>query len=59
MIAGINETKTLTKHVSYKCSCRFDGEKIIQINDGIMINVNISVKNVMYMKKLCLKSCYM
>ena len=57
MIAGINETKTLTKHVSYKCSCRFDGEKIIQINDGIMINVNISVKNVMYMKKLCLKSC--
>ena len=27
MVASINESKTLTKHVSYKCKCRFDGEK--------------------------------
>ena len=27
MITGINESKTLTKHISCKCKCRFDGEK--------------------------------
>ena len=27
MIAGINELKTLTKHISYKCKCRFDERK--------------------------------
>ena len=26
MITGINESKTLTKHISCKCKCRFDGE---------------------------------
>ena len=27
MITGINESKTLTKHVSCECKCRFDGKK--------------------------------
>ena len=27
MITGINESKTLTKHVSYECKCKFDGRK--------------------------------
>ena len=27
-------------------------EIVIQINGGIMINVNVSVKNVMYVKKI-------
>ena len=27
MITGISESKTLTKHISCKCKCRFDGEK--------------------------------
>ena len=27
MVAGINESKTLTKHTSCKCKCRFDGKK--------------------------------
>ena len=27
IITGINESKTLTKHISCKCKCRFDGEK--------------------------------
>ena len=27
MITGINEIKTLTKHVSCKCKCKFDGRK--------------------------------
>ena len=27
MITGINEWKTLTKHISCKCKCKFDGRK--------------------------------
>ena len=27
MIAGINESKTLTQHISCKCKCKFDGRK--------------------------------
>ena len=27
MITGINESKTLAKHTSCKCKCRFDGKK--------------------------------
>ena len=30
------------------------GEIVIQINGGIMVNVDVSVKNVMYMKKIML-----
>ena len=26
MIKGINESKTLTKHISCECKCRFDGK---------------------------------
>ena len=38
MITEINDSKTLAKHISCKCKCRFDGKNIIQINDGILIN---------------------
>ena len=27
MITGINESKTLTKHISRKCKCKLDGRK--------------------------------
>ena len=27
MIAGINESKTLTKHISWECKCKFDTRK--------------------------------
>ena len=27
MIAGINESKTLPKHISCECKCKFDGRK--------------------------------
>ena len=27
LIKGINESKTLTKHISCKCRCKFDGRK--------------------------------
>ena len=28
MITGINELKTLTKHISCKCKCGFDGKNV-------------------------------
>ena len=27
IIKGINESKTLTKHISCECKCKFDGRK--------------------------------
>ena len=27
MITGISESKTLTKHISCKCQCKFDSRK--------------------------------
>ena len=51
MITGINESKILTKHISCECESKFDGKNVIQINSGITINVDVSVKN-MYMKKI-------
>ena len=27
MVAGINESETLTKHISCKCKCKLDGRK--------------------------------
>ena len=38
MITGINESKTLTKHISFEC--------------GIMINVDASAKTFMCVKKI-------
>ena len=44
MIAGINESKTLTKHVSCKSKCKFDSRNVIQIKSGIAINGGACVK---------------
>ena len=43
--------KTLTKHLSCECKCRFDGKNEIQINGEITINVDVSVEKFMYVKK--------
>ena len=48
-ITGINKSKILTKHVS--CECNLMVENVIQIKNVIMINVDVSVKNI-YMKKI-------
>ena len=50
-ITGINETRTLKKHISCDRKCKFDVGKCNSINGGIMINVDVSVKNAMYVKK--------
>ena len=52
MIAGRYESKILTKDISCDCKCRFDGKHVFQINGGVIINVDVSVKNVMYVKKI-------
>ena len=52
MITGINESKTLTKDISRECKSKFDGKKVIQINGGIMINVDVNVKIIIYVKKI-------
>ena len=43
MITGINQSKTLTKHISCEFKCRFEGKNVIQINGGMTINVDVSV----------------
>ena len=51
MIKEINESKESTKHLSYNVNVDLMQENIIQINDGIMINVNVIAKIIMYAKK--------
>ena len=50
MITGINESKTLTKHISCECKCKFDGRKCNL--DQWWNNVDVIVKNAMYVKKI-------
>ena len=52
MITGINESKTLTKHISCEFKCKFDEQNVIQINGGITINTDMSVKRTMYVKNI-------
>ena len=43
MITKINVSRTLTKHISCKCKCKFDGKNITKIKNGITVNINVSV----------------
>ena len=52
LITGINESKTLTKHISCKCNVNLMEQNVSQINDGITINVDVNVKNTIYVKKI-------
>ena len=52
MIPGINESKTLTNHISCECKCKFDGKNVIQISAEIRINVYVSVRIIIYVKKI-------
>ena len=42
----------LTKDISCECQCKFNGKNVIQIKNGITINVNASFKNIIYVKKI-------
>ena len=55
MITRINESKILTKHVLYlqaNVNVNLMEENVIQNNDEITVNIDVSVKNVMYVKKI-------
>ena len=52
MITGINESKTFTKYIPCTCKCKLVKENVIQINGGITINVDVSVKNIIYARKI-------
>ena len=47
-----SESKISTKDISWEYKCKCDGKNLNQINDGITINVYVSVKNIMYVKKV-------
>ena len=51
MITGINEPET-TKHISCKCKCKLDRANCNSNNGGITINVDVSVKSIIYVKKI-------
>ena len=52
IITGINESKTLIKHISCNIDVDLMEENVIHMNSRIKINVDDSVTNVMYMKKI-------
>ena len=52
MITGINESKTLTKHISTTANVNLMKQNVSEINGRITINVDVSVKNIIYLKKI-------
>ena len=52
MITAINESKTLTKRLSCELNVGLMEKNVIQINGGITINVDVSVKKIMHVKKI-------
>ena len=42
----MNESKTLANRISCECKCILMQQNLIQIIDGITVNVNVSVKNI-------------
>ena len=56
MIAGISESKTLTKHVSCICKSKFYSRKLIQIKSRMSLWVQWSERT---SKRSYLEACYM
>ena len=63
MITRINESKTLTKHMSYECKCKFDGRKYNSNqkwnNNKCRCEYKCLKEHHMCGKRLYLESCYM
>ena len=57
IITGINKPKISKIYISRKCKVNLMEENVIQIKRGIMINVDVSVKKIIDVKRLCLESC--
>ena len=62
MITGINELKTLTKHISCECKCKFDGRKCNSDQKWNSNKYRCKCKNLkerhLCKKRLCSESCY-
>ena len=52
MIAGINESKILTKYISCECKCRYDGRKRNSDQRWNIDKCRCECKNVVYVKKI-------
>ena len=52
MITGIDKSKTLTKHISCECKCKFDGRKYNSDQWWNDHNADVSLKNVIYLKNI-------
>ena len=52
MISRINELKTLTKHISCECKYKFDVRKCNSNQKWNKLNVNVSIENIIYVKKI-------
>ena len=52
MVTGQNDSKILTKTYHTNVSVNLMEENVIQSKNGITINVNASVKTIIYMKKI-------
>ena len=55
MTTRINESKTLTKLISYECTWKFDGKKFISNQKWNDVNVGVSAKiqkNKIHAKKI-------
>ena len=48
MITGINESKTLTKHIHVNVNINWMKQNLIQINGEIIVNIEVTVKNIMF-----------
>ena len=52
MITRINESKSVRKHMPCKCKCKFEGKNVIEISNGIAVNVDMSVKSTIFVKNI-------
>ena len=52
MITEKNESKVLTIDISWNVNVNLMKENVIHIRSGIMINVYVSVNNIIYVKKI-------
>ena len=52
MITGMNESKTLTKHISCECKCKFHGTKCDPNQWWNNDKCQLSVKNIIYVKQI-------
>ena len=52
MITGINESKTLTKHTSCRCKCKFDSRKCNSNQKWNNNKCRCECKNIIYVKKI-------